>query len=131
MRINEIHNTVKGDFVDNKHYGLCIVEENKFTHDMAWFGMVIRPLTIQGYMNLASDSRCLFNRFLETSKRILLRKVENPEIPKLIFKPADKFEVHEWITLGEVSREGQFSCKFLKDFDTLEEAQKYAELSTN
>lgn len=127
MRINELHNTIKGEFIEHKHYGLCLVHENKFTHNMQWFGLVIKPLSIQGYMNLAQDSGVFFNTMLEHKKRLLLKKVENPTIPKLIFINDEGFEVHEWIELGEVSPEGEFSSKLTKAFSTIEEAKEYAE----
>ncbi|MDR6548500.1 hypothetical protein J2810_004590 [Chryseobacterium rhizosphaerae] len=127
MRINELYNTVKGDFIEHKHYGLCLVHENNFTPYGDWFGLAIKPLTIQGYMRLVHESGVLFNTLLEHSKRLLLNKVNDPEIPKLIFKTEAGFEVHEWKLLGEVDKNGEFSSNFLKTFDTIEEAQKYAE----
>ena len=128
MKIKDIEATKKGDFIEHNRYGLCIVYENNFSPFGQWFGLALRPLSIVGFQILLHDSGCLFNTVLEHRKRPLLRKIESPKIPKLIFQKKENiFEVHEWNELGKVDRQGNFSSKLLKEFPTLEEALKFAD----
>lgn len=120
MKIKDYEKLRIGDFIEHKHYGLCIIS------DINCIGLIIRPLSVKGFRLLASRSGCLFNRFLEHSNRLILSKVDNPVIPKLIFQTDDNvFEVHEWTELGEVSSDGKFASRQIKTFSTIEEALKY------
>lgn len=131
MREKDLRKLKAGDFIQHKHYGLCVVHEAHFTPFGVYFGLAIRPLSIEGYMRLAIPSGTLFNRLMEDSKRLILAKVEDPEIPKLIIKTQDGFEVHSWDILGEVSSEGVFSSKKLKVFKDIEAAKLFAEHKKN
>lgn len=129
MKQKDLEQIKKGDFIQHKHFGLCYVEERQLDSFGHWFGLVIRPLSIQGFMTLANYSGVAFNRTLEDSNRLIISKVENPTIPKLIFKTQKGFEVHEWKKLGEVSDKGKFSTIKLKEFKSQEEAMSFASVS--
>lgn len=126
MTQKELEQIQVGDFISHKHFGLCLVDKVEWAMTGAWFGLAIRPLTVEGFMTLAYWSGCLFNRMLENSKRLIIRKVENPEIPKLIFETETGFDVHEWVELGEVSSEGKFSSKKIQEFIDANEALAFA-----
>lgn len=129
MKQKDLEQIKKGDFIQHKHLGLCLVDKRQLDGFGRWFGLIIRPLTVQGFMTLANWSGVLFNRTLEDSNRLIITKVENPEIPKLIFKTKIGFEVHEWVKLGEVSAKGKFSSKKIKEFINQNEAMKFAGVS--
>jgi hypothetical protein len=112
----------KGNYIQHKHYGLCIVDD--YTPH---FGPIIRPLTIYGFNKLELDSSTLFNRLLEHSPRMIQEKVDNPVIPDLMFKVGEEFQIHEWVEQGEVSREGVFSTNLIESFPTLDQAITFAD----
>lgn len=129
MKQKDLEQIKKGDFIQHKHFGLCLVDKRQLDGLGRWFGLVIRPLSMQGFMKLANWSGVLFNRTLEDSNRLIISKVESPEIPKLIFKTKECFEVHEWKKLGEVSDKGKFSSKKIKEFSCQNEAMVFAGVS--
>lgn len=126
MKQKDLEKIKKGDFIHHKHLGLCLVDKRLLDGLGHWFGLVIRPLTVQGFMKLANCSGVLSNRMLEDSNKLIISKIENPEIPKLIFKTKNGFEVHEWKKLGEVSDKGMFSSKKIKEFANQKEAMAFA-----
>lgn len=129
MKQKDLELIKEGEFVLHKHFGLCYVDKRQLDGLGRWFGLAIRPLSIQGFMRLANLSGVAFNRTLEDSNRLIISKVENPTIPKLIFKTKKGFEVHEWEKLGEVSDKGKFSTIKLKEFKSQGEAMSYAGVS--
>ena len=129
MKQKELEQIKEGDFIQHKHFGLCYVYKRQLDGFGRWFGLAIRPVSIQGFMTLANWSGVLFNRTLEDSNRLIISKVENPTIPKLIFKTKKGFEVHEWKKLGEVSDKGKFSTVKLKEFKSQNEAMSFAGVS--
>ena len=129
MKQKDLELIKKGDFIQHKHLGLCLVDKRQLDGRGRWFGLSIRPLSVQGFMKLANWSGVLFNRTLEVSNRLIISKVENPVIPKLIFKTEKGFEVHEWENLGEVSDKGKFSSKKIKEFINQDEAMSFAGVS--
>ncbi len=126
MKQKDLEQVQVNDFIQHKHFGLCYVENRKLDGNGYWFGLSIRPLSMEGYMTLANWSGVLFNRTLEDSNRLIISKVENPTIPKLIFKMEKGFEVHNWEKLGEVSQKGEFSSVKLKAFNNADEAMSFA-----
>jgi len=126
MKLKDLEKLRPGDFINHKHYGLCIVDVFQLDGRGDYFGLAVRPLTNTGYNTLATWSGVLFNRTLEDSKRLILGKVENPIIPKLIFKTNNGFDVHDWIIPGEVTDEGKFSSVKLREFPTLSQALVFA-----
>jgi len=128
MKTKDIVELKQGDFIEHKHYGLCIVDEVTKTVFGKLFGLTIRPLSIGGFILLANQSGVLFNRFLETSYRLIIRKVNEPKIPKLIFQTENGFDVHIWEKLGEVTNDGKFSSIKVKEFAEIEDAKKFAEI---
>lgn len=129
MKQKDLEQIKKGDFIQHKHFGLCIVDKRQLDDLGRWFGLVIRPLTVEGFLKLANWSGVCFNRTLEDSNRLIISKVENPVIPKLIFKTIKGFDVHEWKKLGEVSDKGKFSSKKIKEFINQNEAMYFAGVS--
>jgi hypothetical protein len=129
VKQKELEQIKKGDFIQHKHFGLCYVDKRQLDGLGRWFGLAIRPLSISGFMTLANWSGVLFNRTLEDRNRLIISKVENPEIPKLIFKTKNGFEVHEWKKFGEVSDKGKFSSIMLKKFENQDEAMIFAGIS--
>lgn len=120
MRQKDIACLKTGDVIRHKHYGLCII--GGYQHD---FGPYIRPLEAYGINLLHHQSGTLFNRLLETSKRLILQKIDNPVIPKLIIKTGDVFQVYEWIEPGVISDKGVASVNLLPgQYNTYEEALK-------
>jgi hypothetical protein len=126
MKQKDLEQIKKGEFIQHKHYGLCYVCEILSDVFGRWFGLVIRPLSMQGFMKLANSSGVVFNKAIEHSNRLIISKVENPTIPKLIFKNKKGFEVHQWKKLGEVSKEGKFSTVKLKQCLSENEAMSFA-----
>lgn len=126
MKTELLKQIKKGDFINHKHFGVCYVEKVEITIFGVWFGIIIRPLSIEAYIKLASWSGVRFNKTLEHSNRLIISKLEKPTIPKLIFKNNEKFEVHKWKKLGEVSNEGKFSSVKIKTFLNQEEAISFA-----
>lgn len=122
MKQEYVEQLKKGDFIKHKHYGLCIIDKVQLCINDEWFGINIRPLSMDSILKLINQSGVLFNRILETQNRLIISKVENPNIPKLIFKVKDRFEVHKWKELGEISNKGKFSSIKLKTFISLKEA---------
>lgn len=129
MKQKDLEKIKEGEFIQHKHFGLCYVDKCQIDWFGRWFGLAIRPLSIQGFMTLANWSGVAFNRILEDNNRLIISKVENPTIPKLIFKTKKGFEVHEWKKLGEVSDKGKFSSVKLKEFKNQNEAMSFAGLS--
>jgi hypothetical protein len=128
MKQKDLEQIKAGDFIQHKQFGLCIVDKYQLDGLGRWFGLVIRPITMAGFMQLANLSGVLFNKILEHSNRSIISKVENIVIPKLIFMTKKGFEVHEWEKLGEVSDKGKFSSKLIKTFTNLENAKLFAGL---
>jgi hypothetical protein len=64
----------KGNVVQHRRYGLCVVDKVVFTFD-SFFGVVIIPSTAEGSLLLIADSRTDIPRFLETS----IRKIKLPD----------------------------------------------------
>jgi hypothetical protein len=126
MKQKDLEKVQQGDFIEHKHLGLCFVDKRQLDGFGRWFGLALRPLTVQGFMKLADWSGVLFNRTLEDKNRLIIRKVENPNIPKLIFKTKKGFEVHEWKKFGEVSNKGKFSSVKIELFKSQEEAMSFA-----
>lgn len=126
MKQKDLEKLIKGDFVEHKHLGLCIIDERQLDGFGRLFGLAICPLSMQGFLKLANLSGVLFNRTLEDSNRLIISKVVNPTIPKLIFKTKKGFEVHEWKKLGKVSDKGKFSSVKLKEFKNQDEAMSFA-----
>jgi hypothetical protein len=129
MKQKDLEQIKEGEFIQHKHFGLCYVDKRQLDGLGRWFGLAIRPLSIQGFMKLANWSGVAFNRTLEDSNRLIISKVENPTIPKLIFKTKKGFEVHQWKKLGEVSVKGKFSTVKLKEFKSQDEAVSFAGVS--
>ena len=86
MKQKDLEQIKEGEFIQHKHFGLCYVDKRQLDGFGRWFGLTVRPLSIQGFMTLANWSGVRFNRTLEDSNRLIMSKVENPTIPKLIFK---------------------------------------------
>ena len=129
MKKAEVKKLKAKDFVNHKKYGLCLVDRiiiDYCNNDL--FGLAIRPLSVKGFMILANNSGCLFNRILEDKYRNIIEKVENPIIPKLIIKNNNSFEIHEWVELGEVSNSGLFASKKITEFSNENEAINYLEI---
>ena len=126
MKTKQLIKIKEGEFIQHKHYGLCYVDECLFDSHGNWFGLTIRPLSVDGFNRLANWSGVLINRVLEHSNRLIMYKVENPTIPKLIFEKEGLFEVHEWKILGEVSDKGKFSTVKLKVFKDKFQAISFA-----
>lgn len=129
MKKKDLEQIKEGEFIQHKHLGLCYVDKRQLDGLGRWFGLLIRPLSIQGFMTLANWYGVTFNRILEDSNRLIVSKVENPTIPKLIFKTKKGFEVHEWKKLGEVSDKGKFSTIKLKEFKNQDKAISFARVS--
>ena len=131
MKIKDLEKIKEGEFVQHKHFGLCYVYKNKLNVFGGWFGLIIRPLSTQGFLTLASLSGVAVNITLEHRNRLIISKVESPIIPKLIFKTKNFFEVHEWKKIGEVSRKGKFSTIKIKEFKNQDEAMSFAKIFKN
>lgn len=129
MKQKDLEQIKEGDFIQHKHFGLCYVDKRQLDGFGRWLGLSIRPLSIQGFITLANWSGVGFNRTLEDSNRLIVSKVENPTIPKLIFKTKKGFEVHKWKKLGEVSDKGKFSTIRIKEFKNQYEAMSFAGFS--
>jgi hypothetical protein len=129
MKQKDLEQIKEGDFIQHKHFGLCYVDKRQLDGFGRWFGLSIRPLSIQGFMTLANWSGVGFNRTVEDSNRLIVSKVENPKIPKLIFKTKKGFEAHKWKKLGKVSDKGKFSTIRIKECKNQDEAMSFAEFS--
>lgn len=131
MRTKDYLKLKEKDFIIHKHYGLCIIDNIKIGYcKNEIFGLIIKPLSTKGIMRLVKETGVLFNTLIETSKRLILEKVENPIIPKILFKDNDNtYKLYEWTELGKITDEGELSVKCIKQFSSLEQLQDYKKIS--
>lgn len=127
MKQKDLEQIKKGDFIQHKHFGLCYVDKRQTDGFGRWFGLALRPLSMSGVLTLMSWSGVCFDRILEDKNRLIISKVENPTIPKLIIQTEKGFEVHKWKKLGEISIKGKLSTTILKTFKNQKDAITFAE----
>lgn len=70
MKIADVKKLKKGDKINHKHYGDCIVQEIMWSFG-SLFGVVIRPITEQGKALLAYHSGSDVGDLLEGSVRMI------------------------------------------------------------
>lgn len=134
MKTKDMKQLKAGDFIEHKHFGLCYVGE-VMENETGFWALVIRPLTSQGIALLRHWSGGYGNATLEDKNRLILQKVDNPIIPKLVFELTNNlYTVAQWkddelgvvkITEKGDTRDILYACVKVAEFTTSDEAHAY------
>lgn len=121
MTIKDYNKLRRGSALRHKKYGICAVQMKNNV------GINLHPLSTAGVDLLKSETGELNNTFFEGDKKMLIEQINISKIPMLVKQTKMGFSVYKWFKPGIVSEYGEYSIRFVKGFDTLPEAQAFAE----